>query len=200
MAASSSGSPVARCPQDLALQISQRAYGVEFDLKVEDVFVRAAPNRQHPMRRNLGRRLAVIEIHLELAIRVFRAFHSVTDHDAVGQHHLAKVASELRGFANLFRDDVPGAFNGIFDGSDALLAAYELFRIAEKREFRPFLVPKVIRQGFQPLLASNGGLRSTFGTVWKVEVLKDALLQLCSRFAPSVRRLTCPVRQYCSEQ
>src|SRR3954453_604249 len=128
------------------------------------------------MGRDFGGRLAVIEIHLELAVRVIRAFDSVADDDSLRQHHLAQVSSELCGFANFFRNDVPGAFDSLLNGSYALFAAYELLGVAEKRDFSPLLIPNVIRERFQPLLASNGGLSAAFRTVWKVEVFEDALL------------------------
>ena len=60
MAASEMRRPFAVAFEHLVAQISQRPVAVQLDLEGQDFFLRAAANRQHAVRRDLRRRLAVL--------------------------------------------------------------------------------------------------------------------------------------------
>ena len=119
--------PVAGRFEDLRFQVGDGARGVQLNLEVDDVFVLAAADRQHTMRRNLRGRLAIVVVHLELVLLVLRILYFVAHHNAFFQHHLAQDFSVVGILADHFGDNVARAFQGFPGVRDAL------FRIDKRR-------------------------------------------------------------------
>jgi hypothetical protein len=82
--------PIARLLVDMRFDEGQSARRFQLDAEVEDLLVFAAADRQHAMRRNRLRGLAIVVIHLKFLFRVFRVVDFAADDDSLGHHRLAQ--------------------------------------------------------------------------------------------------------------
>ena len=122
------------------------------------------------MRRNLGRRLAVAGVHLELAFGVGDAFDGAAGDAAVGHHHGAHGLAELGVLADHFGDDVARAFERLFGRHAELRGDF-----GERRGVALF--PEELGERFEALVARDGGLGAALRFVGQVEIFEFGLFE-----------------------
>ena len=109
--------PVAFGLVDAGAEESGGAGGVEFDEEVEDGLGLAATDGEHAVRGDGLHRLAVVVVHLELALLVFFLAFGLGgfagDDDALVEEELADGFAEFGGLGDGFGHDVAGTFEGV---------------------------------------------------------------------------------------
>ena len=170
---------------------ARRAFGVELDVEVEDVFGFAAADGEHAVRGDFADRLAVIVIHFELFLVVDCAIGFGTDDDAFFEHHAPEGFAELGIFGDGFGDDVARAFESFLGSGDRLFGIDERGGKLRERQRAGLLFPEVGGEGFEAFFAGHGGFGAAPGLVREVEVFElaffeggfDAGAKVVSKFA-----------------
>ena len=169
--------PIAGRMHYVAAQVGERGFAVELDLETQNAFLGAAANGQHAMGGNLGDRLAVVGVHLELAFGIFDAGDGVTHHAAALEHHLSHALADFGVLVDALGQDVARAFERFLDGGDAFLLAQERGGQFGQRQFGGRLIPEVVGERLEAFFARDGGLGAALGLVGQVQVLEFVLFE-----------------------
>ncbi len=168
--------PLAQRAHHLRPQPRQRLHRVHLDFEDEDALLGAAPYGQHAMRGNLAGRFAELRVQLVFAFWVGNAFDGAACHQPLGHHHAAHLLAEGGIFADPLGDNVARALHRFVRGRHALFRAHEGSRKIGQG-CRASLVPEVLRQRFQALVAGDGRLGAPLRLVGQVQVFQFGLFE-----------------------
>ncbi len=183
--------PVALCAQDVPAHEAEGALCFELDEEIEHVLPFAAADGEHAVRGDGLHRLRVLVVHLELFLRVDGVDGLAADDGAFIEHDLAQCFAQVGLFADPLRDDVARTFEGFVDGGDAEFGVDESGGEGVERIAGGLLFPEIFGEGFETLLARDGGLGAALGPVGQIEIFElglverglDARFQLVGEFA-----------------
>ena len=159
--------------------------------KVEHVLLLAAADGEHPVRRDLGGRLAVVGVHLELAFGVRSPSMARLVTTALGHHHGAKLLAEVGVLVDHFGDDVARALQGIFTLATPFSESTKEAANSRRGVSDDAWSQRYSASGSSPFSRAIDGLGAALGLVGQVEVFEvafverrfDARLQLVGELA-----------------